>query len=241
MMGEADSVGDVLGITATTAFVAHSPTLGPTEVRGRRVQAKRVLDVSLGAIALVLSAPLLVLAAIAIRISSHGPVLFRQQRIGQAGKPFTMWKFRTMRVTNDDSAHRAYVRAMLLGGEYPQPGRLGLHKLDDDRVTALGRLLRRTSVDELPQLFNVLRGDMSLVGPRPALPWEVELFSPVDLVRFDVKPGITGLWQVSGRSRLTMRQALELDRAYVTEQSLLLDLKILLKTLPVVLVARDAA
>jgi lipopolysaccharide/colanic/teichoic acid biosynthesis glycosyltransferase len=200
-----------------------------------------VLDVSLGAIALVLSAPLFVLAAIAIRISSRGPVLFRQQRIGQAGKPFTMWKFRTMRVTNDDSTHRAYVRAMLLGGEYPQPGRLGLHKLDDDRVTALGRLLRRTSVDELPQLFNVLRGDMSLVGPRPALPWEVELFSPVDRVRFDVKPGITGLWQVSGRSRLTMRQALELDRTYVTQQSLLLDLKILLKTLLVVLVARDAA
>lgn len=241
MTREAESVGDVLGITATAAFVARSSTSGPTEVRGRRVWAKLVLDVSLGAIALVLSAPLLVLAAIAIRISSHGPVLFRQQRIGQDGKPFTMWKFRTMRVTNDDSAHRAYVRAMLLGGEYPQPGRLGLHKLDDDRVTALGRLLRRTSVDELPQLFNVLRGDMSLVGPRPALPWEVELFSPVDRVRFDVKPGITGLWQVSGRSRLTMRQALELDRAYVTEQSLLLDLKILLKTLPVVLVARDAA
>jgi lipopolysaccharide/colanic/teichoic acid biosynthesis glycosyltransferase len=241
MTREAESVGDVLGITATAPFVARSSTSGPTEVWGRRVWAKLVLDVSLGAIALVLSAPLLVLAAIAIRISSHGPVLFRQQRIGQAGKPFTMWKFRTMRVTNDDSAHRAYVRAMLLGGEYPQPGRLGLHKLDDDRVTAVGRLLRRTSVDELPQLFNVLRGDMSLVGPRPALPWEVELFSPVDLVRFDVKPGITGLWQVSGRSRLTMRQALELDRAYVTQQSLLLDLKILLKTLPVVLVARDAA
>ena len=241
MTREAESVGDVLGITATTAFVARSSTSGSTEACGRRVWAKRVLDVSLGAIALVLSAPLLVLAAIAIRISSHGPVLFRQRRIGQAGKPFTMWKFRSMRVTNDDSTHRAYVRAMLLGGEQLPSGRLGLHKLDDDRVTAVGRLLRRTSVDELPQLFNVLRGDMSLVGPRPALPWEVELFSPVDRVRFDVKPGITGLWQVSGRSRLTMRQALELDRAYVTQQSLLLDLKILLKTLPVVLVARDAA
>jgi lipopolysaccharide/colanic/teichoic acid biosynthesis glycosyltransferase len=241
MTREGESVGDVLGITATTALVARSSTSGSTEVRGRRVWAKRVLDVSLGAIALVLSVPLLVLAAIAIRISSHGPMLFRQQRIGQAGKPFTMWKFRTMRVTNDDSAHRAYVRAMLLGGEHLQPGRLGLHKLDDDRVTAVGRLLRRTSVDELPQLFNVLRGDMSLVGPRPALPWEVELFSPIDRVRFDVKPGITGLWQVSGRSRLTMRQALELDRAYVTQQSFLLDLKILLKTVPVVLVARDAA
>jgi lipopolysaccharide/colanic/teichoic acid biosynthesis glycosyltransferase len=236
-----DSLGDVESITATRASSGSWSASGSPEVRVRSLLAKRVLDVSLGAITLILSAPLFVSAAIAVRISSRGPVLFRQQRVGYGGKPFTMWKFRTMRVGNDDSAHRAYVRAMLSSGEHLEPGRLGLHKLDDARVTVVGRLLRRTSVDELPQLFNVLRGDMSLVGPRPALPWEVELLSPLDRTRFDVKPGMTGLWQVTGRSRLTMRQALELDRAYVTQQSLLLDLKILLKTIPVVLLARDAA
>jgi lipopolysaccharide/colanic/teichoic acid biosynthesis glycosyltransferase len=117
----------------------------------------------------------------------------------------------------------------------------GLHKLDDDRVTPVGRLLRRTSIDELPQLFNVIRGDMSIVGPRPALVWEVELFADLGGIRSMVKPGITGLWQVSGRSRLTMREALELDCVYAQRQSLLLDLKILVKTIPVVLASRGAA
>lgn len=215
----------------TTSRSAHRPSPYP----------KRVLDMVVSSLALVPLAPLLVVAAIAVRVSSRGPIFFRQERVGYRGKLFTIWKFRTMRAGSDDSVHRAYVRAMLAGGENGRHGRMGLHKLDDDRVTRVGRVLRRTSVDELPQLFNVLRGDMSLVGPRPVLPWEAELFSQSERLRFDVRPGITGLWQVSGRSRLTMRQALELDCAYVVQQRFLLDVKILLKTIPVVLRARDAA
>lgn len=215
----------------TTFRSAHRPSPYP----------KRVLDMVVSSLALVPLAPLLVVAAIAVRVSSRGPIFFRQERVGYRGKLFTIWKFRTMRAGSDDSVHRAYVRAMLAGGENGRHGRMGLHKLDDDRVTRVGRVLRRTSVDELPQLFNVLRGDMSLVGPRPVLPWEAELFSQSERLRFDVRPGITGLWQVSGRSRLTMRQALELDCAYVVQQRFLLDVKILLKTIPVVLRARDAA
>jgi lipopolysaccharide/colanic/teichoic acid biosynthesis glycosyltransferase len=202
---------------------------------------KRVIDVGLGMVALVLLSPVFVLVAIAVRFSSKGPVLFRQERVGRGQRPFTMFKFRTMYVGGDDAEHRAYVRAMLTPGEDFEAAESGLHKLVDDRVTAVGRVLRRMSLDELPQLLNVVAGSMSLVGPRPVLPWEVELLEEVDHVRFEVKPGMTGLWQVSGRSRLPMSKAFQLDREYVARQSFLLDLKILLKTLPAVLFAGDAA
>src|SRR5207248_8666885 len=138
----------------------------------------------------------------------------------------------TMRTGADDAAHRAYVRAMLTPGAHTEVAATGLHKLDDDRVTWLGAVLRRTSIDELPQLVNVLVGSMALVGPRPVLPWEVVLLKPEDLVRFEVKPGMTGLWQVSGRSRLPMDVAFQLDREYVARQSVWLDVKIMLKPIP---------
>jgi lipopolysaccharide/colanic/teichoic acid biosynthesis glycosyltransferase len=134
---------------------------------------------------------------------------------------------------NDDRIHREYVTRQLAGDQANGDGRRGLFKLEDDpRVTPVGRWLRRTSLDELPQLLNVLKGDMSLVGPRPVLAWEAEMFSPEQQRRFDVKPGITGLWQVSGRSRLTMQQALELDVEYVRRRSVIFDLLILLRTVP---------
>jgi lipopolysaccharide/colanic/teichoic acid biosynthesis glycosyltransferase len=202
---------------------------------------KRVIDVALGLVALVLLSPVFVLVAIAVRFSSKGPVLFRQERVGRGQRPFTMFKFRTMYVGLDDAEHRAYVRAMLTPGEDFEAAQSGLHKLDDDRITAVGRVLRRMSLDELPQLLNVIAGSMSLVGPRPVLPWEVELLDQADHIRFEVKPGMTGLWQVSGRSRLPMSEAFQLDREYVAQQSFQLDLKILLKTLPAVLFAGDAA
>lgn len=202
--------------------------------------SKRALDLVLGTIACVFALPFVVVAAVAIAVEGGGPVFFRQERVGLGGKAFTMWKLRTMVVGNDDKLHREYVRAMLSGECSLESGASGLHKLDDRRVTRVGRILRRTSIDELPQLLNVLRGNMSLVGPRPCLAWEVALYTPADLVRFDVKPGMTGLWQVSGRSRLPMTRALELDRAYALRRSLLTDIKILVKTIPAVL-ERDAA
>ncbi|HEY6584200.1 MAG TPA: sugar transferase [Gaiellaceae bacterium] len=203
--------------------------------------SKRTIDIVGGLVALMLATPFLLCAAVAIAATSSGPVFFRQERIGYRGRTFRIWKLRTMYTNRDDSAHRAYVRSMFTEDRSLEPRRTGLHKLDDDRVTPVGRLLRRASIDELPQLFNVLRGEMSLVGPRPALAWEVELFGPLEQLRCQVKPGITGLWQVSGRSRLTMREALELDCVYAHKPSVLMDLKILLKTIPVVFARRDAA
>jgi lipopolysaccharide/colanic/teichoic acid biosynthesis glycosyltransferase len=151
-----------------------------------------------------------------------------------------MYKFRSMYVDSSDEIHREFVH-QLLTEDSPQPGgKGGLYKLEDDpRITRLGRFLRRSSLDELPQLFNVVFGQMSLVGPRPALPWEAELFSQRQRERFRLRPGITGLWQVSGRNSLTMRQGLELDLQYLSRQSLRLDLAILCRTLPVVLFGRD--
>jgi lipopolysaccharide/colanic/teichoic acid biosynthesis glycosyltransferase len=201
--------------------------------------SKRVIDLVLGTIAFLLALPIVIAAAVAVTIESGGPSFFRQERVGLGGRTFTMWKLRTMVCGNDDTEHREYIRAMLSGGSL-EAGASGLHKLDDRRITRVGAFLRRTSIDELPQLLNVIRGEMSLVGPRPCLPWEVELYSPADQVRFDVKPGMTGLWQVSGRSRLPMTHALELDRAYALHRSLRADIKILLKTIPAVL-ERDAA
>jgi lipopolysaccharide/colanic/teichoic acid biosynthesis glycosyltransferase len=147
-----------------------------------------------------------------------------------------MLKFRTMCVDNDDQIHREYVTSLLSDDQPEAGGDSGLYKLDNDpRVTRLGMWLRRTSLDELPQLFNVLSGEMSLVGPRPVLPWEAEMFREKERLRFNVKPGITGLWQVRGRSKLSMRQALELDAEYVRTRSFALDIIILLCTIPALL------
>ncbi len=199
---------------------------------------RRVVErlAALGLLALL--SPLLAVIALAVRATSPGPALFSQVRIGRHGRPFKMYKFRSMvdGAADDDAAHREYVAQLLRPGAPVHGGQEGLYKLaKDPRVTRVGTFLRRTSFDELPQLINVVRGEMSLVGPRPVLPWEVELFEPAFMARFAVLPGITGLWQISGRSVLTMREALDLDLRYVREKSLRLDLLILLKTVSVVL------
>jgi lipopolysaccharide/colanic/teichoic acid biosynthesis glycosyltransferase len=173
---------------------------------------------------------------LAVRLSSRGPAVFRQERLGHRGRPFTLLKFRTMYTDADDAVHRAYVTQLLTKEAPVTGGSSGLFKLEaDPRITPVGRWLRRASLDELPQLVNVLRGEMSLVGPRPALAWEAELYHESDHRRFDVLPGITGLWQVSGRSRLSMREALALDVEYVRRRSLWLDVMILARTIPTVL------
>jgi lipopolysaccharide/colanic/teichoic acid biosynthesis glycosyltransferase len=201
----------------------------------RQEAAKRLVDVSLSLALIVVISPLLLVLWCLVRLTSSGPAFFRQERVGRNMRSFTMLKLRTMYVGNHDEIHRNYVTQLLTGSEPPATGENGLFKLEQDpRVTRLGAWLRRTSLDELPQLFNVLRGEMSLVGPRPVLPWEAELFEERYRRRFVVKPGISGLWQVSGRSRLTMREALELDVEYTHRQSLALDLSIILRTVPAV-------
>ena len=193
---------------------------------------KRLLDVLLASAALIVLAPVLAAVWVAVRVSSPGPAVFKQERLGLEKQPFTMYKFRSMTVGNSDAVHRAFVSAMLTAEASGEKVN-GLYKLDGDpRVTTLGAWLRRTSLDELPQLVNIVRGDMSLVGPRPVLAWEAELFRPETMARFRTRPGLTGLWQVSGRSRLTMPQALALDVEYVRRQSLWLDLTILVRTIP---------
>ena len=202
---------------------------------------KRLLDLAVATACLALLAPLLVLVAALIRSTTPGPALFRQIRLGRDQRPFVLYKFRTMYTGSPDEVHREYVRKLLTQDQPPDGGRRGVFKLEhDERITPLGRLIRRSSIDELPQLLNVIRGDMSLVGPRPALPWEAEMFDAVHFARFIVPPGLTGLWQVSGRNSLTMRQGLDLDLQYVRRQSLALDLWILLKTIPVVLSTHGA-
>jgi lipopolysaccharide/colanic/teichoic acid biosynthesis glycosyltransferase len=200
-----------------------------------REAAKRVMDISLSLVMIIILAPLLLFLWGLVRSTSAGPAFFRQERVGRDRSPFTMLKLRTMYVDNDDRMHRNYVTHLLSADQPAAAGQDGLFKLDPDpRVTRLGAWLRRTSLDELPQLFNVLNGEMSLVGPRPVLPWEAQLFEHRYQRRFLVKPGITGLWQVSGRSRLSMRQALELDIEYVARNSFRLDLSIILRTVPAI-------
>jgi lipopolysaccharide/colanic/teichoic acid biosynthesis glycosyltransferase len=202
---------------------------------------KPLFDAVLASLFLVILSPLLLAVAVLIRLTTPGPALIRQTRVGRDRRPFVLYKFRTMYTGNSDELHRQYVRKLLTEDQPPAGGQRGLFKLEDDpRITPVGRLLRKTSIDELPQLLNVIRGGMSLVGPRPVLPWEVEMIGEAHDRRFEVRPGITGLWQVSGRSRLTMRQGLELDVEYASRQSFAFDLMILLKTVPTVLSARGA-
>lgn len=194
--------------------------------------AKRVLDVLLSTIALALISPLLLLVALLIRLTSPGPIIYRQHRVGKSGRIFTMYKFRSMRQGADREL--ASLRSL---NEADGP----LFKMRaDPRVTRIGRLLRRTSIDELPQLLNVIHGEMSLVGPRPPLAHEVMQYAQWQVRRLSVTPGLTGLWQVSGRSNLGFDDGVRLDLRYIDECSLLLDLSILARTIPAVLLSRGA-
>ncbi|MEP0775835.1 MAG: sugar transferase [Acidobacteriota bacterium] len=195
--------------------------------------AKRVMDVVLSATALVLSLPLWPLIALAIRLSSPGPILYRQQRCGLHGRRFTLLKFRTMVVDAEARQQEVGHLNVVNGPAFKAP--------NDPRVTPVGRVLRRLSLDEIPQLLHVLKGEMSLVGPRPPIPAEVERYQPWQRRRLAMKPGITGLWQVSGRSELDWDTWMELDLAYIDSWSLWLDLTILLRTIPAVLSGRGAA
>jgi exopolysaccharide biosynthesis polyprenyl glycosylphosphotransferase len=204
--------------------------LPPVRLSRTGALAKRAVDVVVAGTTLIVCAPLMALIAVLIRRGSPGPAFYRSTRLGRDMRPFTFLKFRTMRVDTDDAAHRAYiVDAMSPDAGLRDEG--GTFKLDQsDRVTRIGAWLRRTSLDELPQLINVLRGDMSLVGPRPCLEWETEVFEPHHFERFIVPAGVTGLWQVSARAQATFREALDLDVLYAHSATLGLDLRLLMRT-----------
>lgn len=204
---------------------------------------KRAFDIIIASLALLILSPLWLLIALLIKLDSKGPVIYKQERVGMDGRIFLFYKFRTMRADADDRLHREYQQKLIAGrpdanvGDRERPA----YKLRaDSRVTRLGRILRRLSLDELPQLLNVLRGDMSVVGPRPPIAYEVENYELWHRKRLDMKPGVTGLWQVSGRNRLPFEEMVRLDLFYIENWSLLLDLKIILRTLPVMLRGDDA-
>jgi exopolysaccharide biosynthesis polyprenyl glycosylphosphotransferase len=232
----APNVTDVEATRLSTRQLGGLPVLRLVQREHRlRRTCKRAFDLALSALLTVLLAPFLALVAAIVRLDSPGPAFFRQRRIGKDGKPFELWKFRTMRI--DAETLLEELRRSKADGD----GNGVLFKLrDDPRVTRIGRWLRRTSLDELPQLWNVLVGEMSLVGPRPALPHEVAEFDDFTLRRLRVKPGITGLWQVSGRSDASFATYSRMDAFYAENWTLLGDLRILSRTLPVVFGSKGA-
>ena len=217
------------------------PDLGPDLDRKRAARlVKRSMDIAGSLFALLFSSPFLLLIAAAVKLTSRGPVLFRQQRVGQYGRRFTFLKFRSMYAQCDQSVHREYVKSLI--ADQAQEGSRPVYKMTaDERVTPVGKLLRRTSLDELPQFLNVLLGEMSLVGPRPAIPYEVESYDTWHRQRvLAVKPGITGLWQVGGRSRVKFSDMVRMDLRYARSWSVWGDVRILLKT-PRAVISREGA
>jgi exopolysaccharide biosynthesis polyprenyl glycosylphosphotransferase len=228
------AISDIVSTRIMVAPVGNLITLSlkPVQLTGGQALTKRVLDVTLAFLALVVTAPFIGAMALAVKLSSRGPFLYRQERVGRHGRRFHMLKLRTMVVGAD-----TMLDTLRQHNEASGP----LFKLrDDPRITRVGRLLRRFSLDELPQFWNVLRGDMSVVGPRPPLPAEVALYEDWHYGRLEVRPGITGLWQVRGRSQLPFDDYVRLDLYYIENWSLAFDLYILLKTVPAVLSGRGA-
>lgn len=202
---------------------------------------KRWLDVVFS----LLISPLLVLVgvmiAVAIRLDSPGPIFYRQRRIGQNGVEFDMLKFRSMHINSQDGSHRDAIQRYMHGEVLNENNKNPFKVAEDERITKVGKVIRKLSFDELPQFWNVLRGEMSLVGPRPPVSYEVELYSSHDWLRLSGKPGLTGPWQVYARSKVTFQEMVELDIAYLLTLSLLQDLKLIVLTVPVMLLGKGAA
>jgi lipopolysaccharide/colanic/teichoic acid biosynthesis glycosyltransferase len=241
MTAEPMALTSAITIDAAVAAARPSTTKSWSEIAARRassaayVATKRALDIVVAATLLLLLLPLFALIALAILREAGGPVFYCAERVGRFGRPFCVVKFRSMRSGCDQGAHAAFVKSLMQGTA------CAVYKVPDDpRITKIGAFLRRTSLDELPQLWNVLRGEMSLVGPRPDVPYAFAEYADWIHGRLAVQPGITGLWQVSGRSRLSLLDMYRLDVAYAAHPSLSQDLRILMRTIPVVL-GRDGA
>lgn len=220
------------GSTNTTLY---PDLMDPGSRKKSLLMVKRALDITISALVILVLSPLYIALALAIKLTSEGPVLFRQQRVGQYGKLFMVLKFRSMKVNSDHGVHKDYVMKLIKNQAEPKgkdDSGNGVYKLTaDKRITSIGRFLRRTSLDELPQFFNVLKGDMSLVGPRPPIPYELAAYQTWHRRRIlEAKPGVTGLWQVTGRSSVKFDDMVRLDLRYATSWTLWMDIKILLMT-----------
>ncbi len=245
--------GVAIDLLRTTEPQAFRPTSG-----SRRIYylSKRILDFSLALVALIISFPLMTLVAILIKLDSPGPVFFKQDRVGVKRRAFNhvaywqqitfrCYKFRTMVCDANPSLHKSYIKALINNDcesmSALQGGDTQVRKLiHDPRITHLGKILRKWSIDEIPQFINVLKGEMSLVGPRPAIPYEVELYKLWHYRRLETKPGITGLWQVTARSSAEFDEMVKLDIEYIERQSFWMDIKILMKTPVAVLFCKGA-
>ncbi len=228
-------------VTAHTLNASSAPLVSARETSSLQRAAKRALDLCLASVGLLLLAPLMTLVAALIKLDSPGPVIFRQRRVGKDGKPFVFLKFRTMLDGNDPSIHREYVKKLMRDCTDELKGANGSFKIErDPRVTRVGRYLRRASLDELPQLANVLQGHMSICGPRPPVEYEAELYTDRERRRLEVLPGITGWWQVCGRCETTFDEMIDLDLEYVDTWSVRKDIKIIARTFAVVLDRKGA-
>lgn len=242
-------ISDMFELLTPDSSTEHVDGLPPTgfgepALKGLGLVAKRIMDLTISVTVLIVFSPLFLLIALLIKLFSPGPVLFKQIRAGKDGKPFTFYKFRTMRHDTDDTLHREYAASFIGGKELRLKDEISERKIykmpNDPRVTPIGRILRRTSLDELPQIFNVIKGEMSLVGPRPPIAYELTIYKDWHKRRLKAKPGITGLWQVSGRSSVPFHDMVLLDLYYINRWSLKMDIEILLRTIPVVLLGKGA-
>jgi lipopolysaccharide/colanic/teichoic acid biosynthesis glycosyltransferase len=234
--GVATDVPAAIRVEAQPATIHNALTFNP-----RYLRWKRVCDLALTLIALVPFGLILAVTALAIRLDSPGPIFYRQKRIGADGVEFEMLKFRSMHHNSDQSVHQRAAERWLKGQALNEDPTMSFKLARDPRITRVGRFIRKTSIDELPQVWNVLRGEMALVGPRPPVPYEVQFYGPRDRLRLCGKPGLTGPWQVDGRGRVPFREMVEQDIAYLHRQSLLYDLKLILLTVPVMVFARGGA
>lgn len=224
-------------------MVVQSAPIQTIKINASYLRLKRVLDI----VFTLLISPLILLVgmivAVCIKIDSRGPVFFRQKRVGQDGVEFEMFKFRSMYVDSDDLAHREKIMQYMNGHKLneDETSAMAYKDLNDPRITRVGRLIRKTSLDELPQFWNVLRGQMTLVGPRPPLPYEVEVYTSHEWLRLSGKPGLTGTWQVYGRSRVTFQNMVDMDIEYLQDQSFWKDVKLIILTVPVMILGRGGA
>ncbi len=224
-------------------MLVQSASIQTISIRTSYLKSKRMLDIAFTLLISPFVLLVCVIIAICIKLDSKGPIFFRQKRIGQDGTEFEMLKFRSMYMNSDQLAHREKILKYMNGQKLNEDGVSDLVYKDakDLRITRVGRFIRKTSLDEIPQFWNVLCGNMALVGPRPPLPYEVELYQPRDWLRLSGKPGLTGTWQVYGRSRVTFQNMVEMDIEYLQDQSLWKDIKLIVLTVPVMILAKGGA